>query len=149
MYPKALDALTSTMPTLYDSPSKLLSAALSSLTEAASAAGCRENVPKALLDQLEQAARSVVDANAKLMGSKNVVAKIAGEERVRGVWDDEGEDDEDAHAVRVEEGIWGRYKKGVEEETTKWEEMGLRERLVAFIVKWMGRVRANMAQIRS
>jgi hypothetical protein len=129
VHPKALDAMTGTMPSLYDNPSKLLNAALSSLTEAAAAAGSRENTPKALLDQLEQAARSVVDASAKLNGSKSVVAKIAGEERARGVWDDEGEDEE-AQAVRVEEGIWGRYKKGVEDEATKWEELGLRERLV-------------------
>ncbi|KAA8904395.1 hypothetical protein FN846DRAFT_907813 [Sphaerosporella brunnea] len=110
----AIETLSTTVPRLYNSPAEYVVSALHELTSSVG-----ENMPQALLDSLENAARGVVDASAKLEGSRNVLAAIVAQERARGTWDMDDEDLE-AEAVRVEEGVWGRFKKGFQKEMTAY-----------------------------
>ena len=124
----ALKHLDTLIPRTHESLESKIGYALEVLTSSASTLGSlNANVDDKhtpLLDELEAAARSLVDSSARLQASKNIIQRLSVEESDR--YDEANEriangEEPQWEPVGVEEGVLGRYKRGCDAEADKYQ----------------------------
>lgn len=153
----ALDTLSTKIPKTHDGIETHIAYALRALTASASELGSLthskgpEDATKPQREQklaeLEAAARTVLDAAARLEASKGVVKQLARDEiqradeteenrvQARGAAEEEDEDadpegGDDYRPVAVQEGVWGRYKSLCESQAEEYMAKSEKEKWV-------------------